>query len=84
MLSALKMNEWKKNGNIIIRVIEMLGVGGKVKIELNPVIQSNIISIREVDLLERPMSETPIENKHAGFVITLTPFEAKTIELVID
>ncbi|MHA1996440.1 MAG: glycosyl hydrolase-related protein [Candidatus Hodarchaeales archaeon] len=59
MLSALKMNEWKKNGNIIIRVIEMLGVGGKVKIELNPVIQSNIISIREVDLLERPMSETP-------------------------
>ncbi len=84
MLSALKMNEWKTNDNIIIRVIEMLGVGGKVEIELNPLIQSNIISIQEVDLLERPMSETPIENKQTGFAITLIPFEAKTIELVID
>ncbi|MHA2289781.1 MAG: alpha-mannosidase, partial [Promethearchaeota archaeon] len=84
MLSALKMNEWKTNGNAIIRIIEMLGVGGEVKIDLNSRIQRKISSIREVDLLERPLSETSLENEQTSFTISLTPFEAKTFELVLD
>ncbi|PWI48922.1 hypothetical protein CEE45_04115 [Candidatus Heimdallarchaeota archaeon B3_Heim] len=83
MLSALKMNEWKTNGNLVIRIVEILGVGGKIQVKFNSIIQSKIKLVREVDLLERPVSETTIEKEDSGFTITLTPFEAKSIELII-
>ncbi|MHA2095776.1 MAG: alpha-mannosidase [Candidatus Hodarchaeales archaeon] len=83
MLSTIKMNEWDSNGNLIIRIVEILGVGGSVCIALNSIFQNKIVSAREVDLLERPISGTTLKIEKTGIKISLTPFEAKSIELVL-
>jgi alpha-mannosidase len=52
-LGALKLNEWDKNGNIVVRFFETCGNATSVKITFNPILAERITAVRSIDLLER-------------------------------
>lgn len=77
-LGALKYNEWEKNGNLILRMIEGCGIDAGAKISLHPSLTEIIADIRAVDILERPIDYDFNYDQESG---TLT-FDIGKFEIV--
>ncbi len=85
-VTAIKPNEWDKNGNLILRVVEECGldVEGVATIQLHAIIAKKIKAARAVDILERPLSDNRIkwDPKKGLIALPLRHFEIATIELI--
>jgi alpha-mannosidase len=82
-LGALKMNEWKKTGTIIVRFFEGSGLSVAAKIKFNSELAERVSSIRAVDLLEREIKYKYEWNKDMGVLsFNICKFEICTFELV--
>jgi alpha-mannosidase len=84
MASAVKMNEWDANGNVIFRFLETSGFPADVSVSVHPALAKKAKSARMVDLLERPTG-APCKWDAAKGVLSFKSgkFEACTIELVL-
>ncbi|MFX1268801.1 MAG: glycoside hydrolase family 38 C-terminal domain-containing protein, partial [Promethearchaeota archaeon] len=84
-LGALKLKEWVKSDNIIIRFFEGSGISTIARIKINSSLLDKISLIKPVDLLEREIKKS-YELKRESGVLTfeLNKFEICTFELVLN
>ncbi|MFX0018905.1 MAG: alpha-mannosidase [Promethearchaeota archaeon] len=84
-LGALKLKEWVKSDNIIIRFFEGSGISTTARIKINSSLLDKISLIKPVDLLEREIKKS-YELKRESGVLTfeLNKFEICTFELVLN
>lgn len=84
MASAVKLNEWDANGNVIMRFLETSGFPADVTVSLHPAIAKRVKSARMVDLLERPTGAACTWDAAGGVLsFKVGKFEACTVELVL-
>ena len=83
-LGALKFNEWKKDGTIIIRFYEVSGVQTEASIQFNKNLSEIILKIEPTDLLERKIQDKYNWNSYnCRLTFELNPFEIKTFKIQI-
>ncbi|MHA1732656.1 MAG: alpha-mannosidase [Promethearchaeota archaeon] len=85
-LTALKLNEWDKNGDLILRVVETCGTSAEGEIVLNPELASRVKAVRVVDLLEREdgvVKITTADYSEGTIRTKLGKFELKTYALLL-
>ncbi|TFG04176.1 MAG: alpha-mannosidase [Promethearchaeota archaeon] len=84
-LGALKMNEWDKDGTIIMRFNEGLGVPSMARVKISELIANKIPSIKVVDLLEREINHSFKWNDETNILsFELTKFEIITFKLILE
>lgn len=85
MASAVKLNEWDKNGNVIARFLESSGVPADVQVTFHPALVKKIARVQAVDLLERPTGASFAWDASTGVLSFKSgKFEACTFELVLS
>jgi len=84
-LGALKLKEWAKSDNIIIRFFEGSGISTTARIKINSVLLAKISLIRPVDLLEREINKSFKFKRDSGILtFELNKFEICTFELLLN
>jgi len=84
-LGALKLKEWVKSENIIIRFAEGSGISTTARIKINSCLLDKISLIKSVDLLEREINKSFEFKKDSGILtFELNKFEICTFELVLN
>jgi alpha-mannosidase len=84
-LGALKQNEWAKNGNIIVRIVEGSGLPAEAVVKFNPRLVQTIKTVRPVDILEREIHEEFNWDPSTGILsFKMHKFEIKTFEFVVN
>ncbi|MBD3213267.1 MAG: hypothetical protein GF311_11725 [Candidatus Lokiarchaeota archaeon] len=85
ILSILKLNEWKRNNDIIIRFQEICGDPTKSEVTFTPLLAQKIIAIKTVDFLEREEKRPFLWNKKEGSLLfNMGKFELSTFKLEIS
>lgn len=84
-LGTLKLNEWEKNGSVVVRFVEGCGIDeSEANIKFGDLLASKIKSIREVDILERQMDSEFDWDANSGLLkFKMGKFEIKTFEFEI-
>lgn len=84
-LGALKLKEWVKSDNIIIRFFEGSGISTTARIKINSGLLDKISLIKPVDLLEREINKSYEFKRDSGILtFELNKFEICTFELVLN
>ncbi|MHA1683413.1 MAG: alpha-mannosidase [Promethearchaeota archaeon] len=83
-VTAVKMDEWKNDGHVILRIVEVCGVGTTAEINLAPFLNNKTKEVQPTDLLERDITANTTWDKKTGKIsFKIKPFEIFTLKLVI-
>jgi alpha-mannosidase len=80
IISALKVNEWEKKPQLIIRIAEICGIKGNGSIFFSFYFTQKFGNVQEVDYLERPLNRPVLWRKELRCLeINLAPFEVVSV-----
>jgi len=83
-LGAFKLDEWNKDGNLILRIVEGAGFDSEAEIKFNPLLGNKLKNIQPVDLLEREFDKKIDWNKNKSTLrFSIGKFEICTLKLFL-